>query len=377
LHQEEVELLVHKNELKRYGLRLANVGSGTLLFDVKVVPASGEALEVLSPLTDIVPTISPSLEPARWRDAYQISVHGENGDRLGTIFVKNSLDVLFIRKEWYFFSLSDDFVTFVLFDVDRSHPGLTVDWGRIGGEEVRPPDMIAESANCGYGSDAEGRDCVVFEAAVPLEYLGVSADSSFRVRFSAARLSANKDERLFVRWPPGLTEENTVNFAPIQLSADAPWLTVAPDRGTISPGGVATLRLAVNASAGIFSPGQWAEARLVIGTNAPAARQMNVPVHVRMSAEKFMLYQSYPNPFNDRTTISFQVVSSYSDLSLRIFDVLGRRVATLADGPRLEGYHRITWDGRGDSGVLVPSGVYFVRLQADGRQSVRKILYVR
>jgi fibronectin type 3 domain-containing protein len=92
--------------------------------------------------------------------------------------------------------------------------------------------------------------------------------------------------------------------------------------------------------------------------------------------EQYLLFQNYPNPFNPATTIKFGLPSK-SDVRLQVFDVLGRRVAILADGPMEAGYHEIIWDGRNDSGGHVASGIYFYRLQSGEFASIRKMLILK
>jgi hypothetical protein len=74
--------------------------------------------------------------------------------------------------------------------------------------------------------------------------------------------------------------------------------------------------------------------------------------------EKFVLDQNYPNPFNPATTFSF-TLPSQSFVSLKVFDALGREVATLASEEMSAGSHSMRWDAS-----KVPSGVYYYRLQA-------------
>ena len=71
----------------------------------------------------------------------------------------------------------------------------------------------------------------------------------------------------------------------------------------------------------------------------------------------FKLEQNYPNPFNPTTAISYQL-SAVSVVTLEVVDVLGRRVATLADGTRAAGFHTVHWDASS-----MPSGVYLYRLR--------------
>lgn len=69
-----------------------------------------------------------------------------------------------------------------------------------------------------------------------------------------------------------------------------------------------------------------------------------------------------PNPFNPRTTISFTLPYA-GDAMLAVYDLAGRRVATLVEGPLPEGPTSLDWDGRDDAGRAQPSGVYLVRLR--------------
>ena len=79
--------------------------------------------------------------------------------------------------------------------------------------------------------------------------------------------------------------------------------------------------------------------------------------------ETYQLSQNYPNPFNPSTTIRFGLPMQ-SAITLRVFDLLGREVLTLAEETRPAGYHSIVWDGRDRNGSMVASGVYFFRLEA-------------
>ena len=83
-----------------------------------------------------------------------------------------------------------------------------------------------------------------------------------------------------------------------------------------------------------------------------------------------------PNPFSSRTTIVYELPVS-SVVKLRIYDVAGRRVATLVDGSKRSGRHVVTWDGRGHDGSVAASGLYFARLEAGGDARRSKILLTR
>jgi hypothetical protein len=83
------------------------------------------------------------------------------------------------------------------------------------------------------------------------------------------------------------------------------------------------------------------------------------------------LYQNYPNPFNPITTINYQLPIQ-SHLTLKVYNLLGQEVATLANEEKSPGTYTLQWDASG-----VPSGVYFYRVQAGKFSAVQKMLLVR
>jgi hypothetical protein len=93
-------------------------------------------------------------------------------------------------------------------------------------------------------------------------------------------------------------------------------------------------------------------------------------------AAKFGLAQNAPNPFNPVTEIAFSVPRE-TDVELSIYDVTGRRVATLVDGTLESGVHRAVWNGRSDMGEQAASGVYFYRLTAGGEMVSRKMVLLK
>ncbi|UCE24178.1 MAG: T9SS type A sorting domain-containing protein [Candidatus Zixiibacteriota bacterium] len=80
---------------------------------------------------------------------------------------------------------------------------------------------------------------------------------------------------------------------------------------------------------------------------------------------------NYPNPFNPATGISFGIPKT-THVRLEIFNIMGRRVATVVDETMSAGYHNVTWDGS-----KVGSGVYLYRLTADNKTLTKKMLLVK
>ncbi len=77
-----------------------------------------------------------------------------------------------------------------------------------------------------------------------------------------------------------------------------------------------------------------------------------------IAGDGFLLRQNYPNPFNPTTAISYQLAAD-SRVSLEVFDVLGRKIASLAEGTQGSGLHTVQFDAGG-----ISSGVYLYRLTA-------------
>ncbi len=85
---------------------------------------------------------------------------------------------------------------------------------------------------------------------------------------------------------------------------------------------------------------------------------------------------NFPNPFNPSTTMAYTVPRA-SRVTLAIFDIQGRRVATLVDEFQAAGRHVASWNGQGDDGAHAPSGVYFARLESGGESKTGKIMLVK
>jgi hypothetical protein len=80
---------------------------------------------------------------------------------------------------------------------------------------------------------------------------------------------------------------------------------------------------------------------------------------------RFSLEQNYPNPFNPRTSLEFRI-SRFGFVSLQVFDLLGREVATLVNDVRPAGVYTVRWDASS-----LPSGVYLARLNQSGGGSMQ------
>lgn len=150
--------------------------------------------------------------------------------------------------------------------------------------------------------------------------------------------------------PTGLTS--------VAIAEQPTWLRFDADSRTYASmnhgeEGVALFTFSVNPDAPVGGVGH------VRFTIAPERGDQRVTViAVRVAApESNVLEQNYPNPFNPSTSIGF-LLADESAVELSMFDLIGRKVAVLAEGRYGPGRHHVTFDAR-----TLPSGTYIYRLQ--------------
>ncbi len=91
-----------------------------------------------------------------------------------------------------------------------------------------------------------------------------------------------------------------------------------------------------------------------------------------ISPRAFRLAQNYPNPFNPTTTIEYSIPNK-AKVTLKIFDIRGREVATLVDNNKLAGKHKVNFDAS-----IFASGVYFYQLTTSDNQTlVKKMMFIK
>jgi hypothetical protein len=118
-------------------------------------------------------------------------------------------------------------------------------------------------------------------------------------------------------------------------------------------------------------------------TNNPTDRLVRIPFEIGVTEANstegettipsvFALYPNYPNPFADRTTLTFDLPTSAA-ASLTVYNVLGQRVAVLLDGETLEaGVHEVAFDASN-----LTTGTYIVQLRARDYVGAQRITVVR
>jgi hypothetical protein len=179
------------------------------------------------------------------------------------------------------------------------------------------------------------------------------------------RIIDAKGENIVASWANDATGHNNMKYS---VDGGATWSRLCD----ITPGGIASAgNVAVSDGAFHFvwmdlNDGYWRVyyRRATIITGVKDTRDL---------PDEFLLSQNYPNPFNPSTTIRFSLPEA-SDVVLEVYDVLGRKVVTLADGYLTAGWHESVWETTGMS-----SGVYFYRLynRSIGQTHFRRMILCR
>jgi len=92
--------------------------------------------------------------------------------------------------------------------------------------------------------------------------------------------------------------------------------------------------------------------------------------------EIMQLNGNYPNPFNPETEINFSLTQD-EDIFLKVYNLKGQHVCTLAEGEYSSGEHSVIWNGKDDNDQPVSSGIYFYRLEAEGKILSRKMALIK
>jgi hypothetical protein len=171
--------------------------------------------------------------------------------------------------------------------------------------------------------------------------------------------------------------DNTHHQTP---EADEPWLAVSPDTGTIQPAHSETIT-AYFEMPDTAQTGDLYAADIVISNNS-LVNPVTIPVevaiyieevsdHVSETPEHFALYQNHPNPFNPTTDIQFDIPHN-TLVTLTVYDLLGRCVATLINQNLHAGSHSVTFNG-----IAQPSGMYFYQIRAANLTDFKKMVLLK
>ncbi len=167
----------------------------------------------------------------------------------------------------------------------------------------------------------------------------------------------------------------------------SPWIKALPNSGVTSPGITSVINVSVAANE---LDSTYGEGIIMVQSNDPNVFEARVQVVAVIKdptgledennlPKEFSLAQNYPNPFNPSTTITYTIptsetlhAKSQQLVQLKIYDVLGREVATLVDKNQQPGYYEVIWNAEN-----IPSGLYFYRLTAGDFTSVKKMILLK
>ncbi len=162
----------------------------------------------------------------------------------------------------------------------------------------------------------------------------------------------------------------------------AGWLSVMPRTAAVAPGDSLTMRAMFDATA--LPTGMYYDVITLVSTDPAGPHHVHATLAIGGAtgvddgppAAAGARLSGWPNPFNPRTTVRFDLPRE-GRVELAIYDLQGRRVRTLLAGPAAAGAHEVVW-GDDDAGRGLPSGLYLARLRGpDGTSAERKLTLVR
>lgn len=134
----------------------------------------------------------------------------------------------------------------------------------------------------------------------------------------------------------------------------------------------------IKTQANLITPMELFDAEEAVAAKGGPAVDATVVDHLKPNSnleaqlpKSYGLSQNYPNPFNPSTIISYQLPKQ-TQVTITVYDVLGRKVTSLVDGTETAGYHEVTFNGSRFS-----SGVYFCRMTTPTFSSVKKMLMLK
>ena len=99
-------------------------------------------------------------------------------------------------------------------------------------------------------------------------------------------------------------------------------------------------------------------------------------VHNSTGPHTIKILSNYPNPFNPKTTIEYQVIKN-AQVQLTIYDINGKTVNTIVSEYKTAGNYSTHWNGKNHLGEFVPSGIYFITMNSSNEIVTKRILLLK
>ena len=158
------------------------------------------------------------------------------------------------------------------------------------------------------------------------------------------------------------------------------WINLDTSSGSLDPGEETVIT--VNFDSSDIEPGSYS-GNIVITCDSWDTKIINVVLDVSASDNQddllpssFQLNNNFPNPFNPVTSISFNLPHS-SDIGLKVYNIKGQYICTLAEGVYPSGTHSVIWNGTDDKGTSITSGVYLYKLSTENIEITRKMILLK
>lgn len=145
-----------------------------------------------------------------------------------------------------------------------------------------------------------------------------------------------------------------------------PWMLNVPGNANERPRAIAFAPDGKTAYVAVFGSNAFAPIQKYTNPNPPSAVGRE-----ELTSKTYALEQNYPNPFNPSTEIKFSVAMD-GNVSLKVYDVVGNEIATLANGYMQKGTYTTNFDARN-----LATGTYFYRLNANGVSISKKMMFVK
>jgi hypothetical protein len=315
------------------------------------------------------------------RNSFQLDIYGTRVDTSGAVLDAGGIAVSTATDDQGYPAVAYDGANFVvLWEDERSGAGYDVYATRVSASgtvlDTDGTEISTASYNQRMPAVAASPHCVMliaYESFTPLPYntfqiWGNRWAGPTSLTFASASAVSERN-RVTLSWQMGVdvdandfvverAESPDDEFVFLSLPVvEGPGLTFSCTDYSVVAGKTYWYRIVLNSVSGseIYGP---------------------IKVHVNAAPAVTRLLQSFPNPFNPLCTINYDIAHA-GGVTLRIFDVEGSLVRTLVDGWREPGVHSEVWNGSGDNGQKLPSGVYFYALEADGRKETRKTVLLR
>lgn len=216
-----------------------------------------------------------------------------------------------------------------------------------------------------YGGQCEvdGYQSPFFEDYFQMQDSMTSAYTEIATELSAVLAPVGEAWRTAVTWDPDLVLWHTDNYHP---ALNGSYLTACVFYATFY----------AESPTGLEYYGGLTETEALFLQQAAWETVTDIDEDMTTLPLSIELYQNYPNPFNASTTISYNLPRD-SQVLITVYDLLGRKVATLIDSYQRAGHNSVVWDSKSDTGDNISSGVYFCRLSANGMASYKKMLLLK